>query len=241
LRGEIVEVLGLYPITQILCDILKVRSVFHITVYQIIKQNFKIVLLTHLIFGKNKMKDIEIKDIMIDLSDYATVSENESIITAIKVLKTAQQDTKFKYKHRAVLVYGTNGQISGKLSMFDILKALEPKYKHFEHSDPAHGHIGLSRFGLSQQFLDSLVDSHDLWNDTLDELMKRITHVPVAEVMYSPTKGEYIEIESPISEAIHKFILGGHQSLLVSKDDNVVGVLRLSDVFNLIYEKVKLK
>ena len=185
------------------------------------------------------MKGIAVKDIMIDLSDYATVSENESIITAIKVLKTAQQDTKFKYKHRAVLVYGSDGQISGKLSMFDILKALEPKYKHFEHSDPAHGHICLSRFGLSQQFLNSLVDSYDLWNDTLDKLIKRIGHLTVAEVMYSPTKGEYIDLEVPISEAIHKFILGGHQSLLILKNNNVVGVLRLGDVFNLIYEEVK--
>jgi len=182
------------------------------------------------------MKNTEIKDVMIGLSDYTTISENDNLASAIKELKSAQNDSRYKYKHRAALILDDEGEISGKLSMFDILKALEPKYQHFEHSDPAHGHIGLSRFGLNQQFLNSFVDRFDLWSDTLDELVKKTAKIRVKDVMYSPTKGEYVNLETPMSEAIHQFILGYHQSLLVLKERKVVGVLRLSDVFNLICE-----
>ncbi len=180
------------------------------------------------------MKRIAIKDIMIEISDYSTVSENETLAHAISALKKARNDSNYKYKHRAVLVYDEKGDISGKISMFDILKALEPKYQHFEHSDPAHGHIGLSRFGLNQQFLNSLVDSFNLWDDSLDELVKKANRIPVKNIMYSPTKAEYVRFDVPIGEAIHQFILSSHQSLLVMKGDEVVGILRLADVFNLI-------
>ena len=73
------------------------------------------------------MKNTEIKDVMIDLSDYTTISENDNLASAIKELKSAQNDSRYKYKHRAALIVDDEGLISGKLSMFDILKALEPK------------------------------------------------------------------------------------------------------------------
>ena len=53
--------------------------------------------------------------------------------------------------------------------------------------------------------------------------------------MYSPQEGEYVNEELPIPEAIHQFILGHHQSLLVlDKQDKVIGILRLTDIFTLI-------
>ncbi len=52
--------------------------------------------------------------------------------------------------------------------------------------------------------------------------------------MYSPQEGEYVKEDAKVAEAIHQFILGHHQSLLVLKNGKVVGILRLSDVFKLI-------
>ena len=181
------------------------------------------------------MKDKKVKEIMIPLSEYATVSEEDSIVHAIKALKNAQKDTKQQYKHRAVLVYDKNKQISGKMSMFDILKALEPKYRQFEHTDNT-GRMGLSRFGLSHEFLNSLIENFTLWDETLEELVKKASNLQVKEVMYKPTEGEYIDEEVPVAEAVHQFILGCHQSLLVRKNNKVVGIIRLIDVFNLVSE-----
>ena len=81
------------------------------------------------------MKARKVSEIMIPLSDYATVSEGDTLATAIKTLSTAKNDPKYKFKHRSVLVYDQGKKIIGKISMFDMIKALEPKYHHFENSE----------------------------------------------------------------------------------------------------------
>ncbi|MFH2059738.1 MAG: CBS domain-containing protein [Pseudomonadota bacterium] len=181
------------------------------------------------------MKDKKVKEVMIPLSDYATVSEEDNLATAIKVLKEARDDTKYKYKHRAVLVYDKDNNISGKMSLRCILKALEPKYRQFEHPD-SNGSIGLSRFGFNNDFLTSLLENLSLWDETLEELVKKASKLKVKTLMYSPSNGEYVDEDAPITEAVHQFILGCHQSILVMKKDKVVGILRLSDVFDLVCE-----
>jgi predicted transcriptional regulator len=52
--------------------------------------------------------------------------------------------------------------------------------------------------------------------------------------MYSLDEGEYVDETASIADAIHQLILGHHQSLLVSKNKQVIGILRLSDVFKLV-------
>lgn len=181
------------------------------------------------------MRDKKVKEIMIALSDYATVSEDDTLVTAVKTLKEARDDSQYNYKHRAVLVYDNNNKISGKVSLRCILKALEPKYRQFENPENI-GSIGLSRFGFNNDFLSSLVDNLSLWDETLEELVKKASSLKVSDIMYTPSNGEYVGVDAPIAEAVHQFILGCHQSLLVLKDDEVVGILRLSDVFELVSE-----
>jgi CBS domain-containing protein len=181
------------------------------------------------------MKEKKIKEIMIPLSDYATVSEEETLVTAIKALKQVQNKTKQNYKHRAVLAYDKDGNITGKLSIQCILKALEPKYRQFEHPG-SHESIGLSRFGFNNDFLSSLLDNLSLWDETLEELVKKASKLKVKDIMYTPSNGEYVDENAPIAEAVHQFILGCHQSLLVMKEDKVIGIIKLADIFDLVCE-----
>ncbi|MBU1342437.1 MAG: CBS domain-containing protein [Proteobacteria bacterium] len=181
------------------------------------------------------MKDKKVNEVMIPLSDYATVSENDSLATAVKKLKEARNDTKYQYKHRAVLVFDKNNRIIGKVSIRCILQALEPKYRHFQHPENI-GSIGLSRFGFNNEFLTSLVENFSLWDETLEELCKKAFKLKAKDIMYTPSNGEYVNEDSPIAEAVHQFILGCHQSLLVLKKDEVVGIIRLVDIFDLVCE-----
>jgi CBS domain-containing protein len=179
------------------------------------------------------MRDKRVKEIMIPLSDYATVSEEDTLAAAVKALKKAQADKTYRYKHRAVLVYGKEGQITGKVSMRSILKALEPKYRQFEQSQDSDS-IGLSRFGFNLDFLNSLVENFSLWDETLEELAGKAAKLKVKTIMYTPSNGEYVDEDAPVAEAVHQFILGCHQSLLVLKDRQVVGIIRLTDIFDLV-------
>ena len=57
--------------------------------------------------------------------------------------------------------------------------------------------------------------------------------------MYKPSEGEYVKEEASLNEGIHQLIVGHHQSLLVTRDKEIVGVLRLSDVFREICHMIK--
>ncbi|MGC8719330.1 MAG: CBS domain-containing protein, partial [Thermodesulforhabdaceae bacterium] len=55
----------------------------------------------------------------------------------------------------------------------------------------------------------------------------------------TPVEGEFVEIDASLNEAIHKFVIGQHQSLLVLDKGEIVGVLRLSDVFMEVAQMIK--
>ena len=183
------------------------------------------------------MKVRKVTDYMIPLSDYATVSEDATLAEAIQALKAARASSTLSHKHRAVLALNKDGHVMGKLSMRDVLKSLEPKYRKFEHDDDT-GSIGLSRFGFNAEFLSSLVDQMELWNESMEELVNKAASLRVREIMYTPSKGECVSHDAPIAEAVHQIILGCHQSLLVMDGDTVVGIIRLADIFDLVCDLV---
>ncbi len=179
-----------------------------------------------------------VKNVMIPLSEYATVNENDSLEKAIKMLYHSQKIlSSDDYKHRAVLVFDNTGTIVGKVSSLDVLRALEPKYSQFGHSDHL-AKMGLSRFGLSTDFLHSLIENYSLWDESCESLVKKAKKRKVKKIMHSPHEGEYVNEDLAMPEAIHHFILGHHQSLLVLKQDKVVGILRLCDIFKLICDLI---
>lgn len=182
------------------------------------------------------MKEKKVKEVMIPLSDYATISEDATLAEAIKELVEAQRDTKYTRKHRAVLAYDADNNITGKLSIRCIFRALEPKYRQFEHPDKHTMSTDLSRFGFNEDFLRSLVDNFNLWDETLEELVEKSANRKVKDVMYQPGDGEYVYEDATVAEAVHQFILGCHQSLLVLKNDEVSGVIRLVDLFDIVSE-----
>lgn len=180
------------------------------------------------------MQKLMVKDVMIPLEKYAIIHEDRLLIEAIEVLEKAQKAfEESPYAHRAVLAYDDNKKIVGKLSQWDVIKNLEPRYESF-------GDIrSISLSGLSPEFIKSMMEKHNLWQADLDDICNRIARKKVKDVMYKPTEGEKIKADATMGEAMHSFVIGRHQSLLVTKDSEIVGILRLTDVFKLLCERVK--
>jgi CBS domain containing-hemolysin-like protein len=61
----------------------------------------------------------------------------------------------------------------------------------------------------------------------------------IKDFMYTPTEGEFVEQDASLDEAIHQLIMGHHHSLLVTRDKEIVGILRLKDMFSEIYQGIK--
>ena len=180
------------------------------------------------------MDTMLIKDLMVPLEEYATVPNSATLYEAVLALEEAQEKfDHLPYKHRAVLVYDSKDHIVGKLDQLDIIRALEPKYGEM-------GNIkSLSRFGLSRKFISSIMENNYLWEKPLTHICKKGADIKVKDFMHTPVEGEYVNEDASLEVACHQLVLGHHQSLLVTRGDKIVGILRLTDVFNAIFQTMK--
>lgn len=177
---------------------------------------------------------LKVRDLMIPLEEYATVSENDNLYDAVIALERAQETvsrTKSKQLHRAILVLDENRKVVGKISQMDVLNVLEPKYKEMGER--------ISLAGFSPEFLRSMLEKNQLWTSPLLDICSKAARLKVKDFMYSITEGEYVKEDASLEEAIHMLIMGHHHSLLVTRNDNIVGIIRLTDVFAEIAELVK--
>jgi len=180
------------------------------------------------------METMKVKELMVPLEEYAVISEDTTLSEAVYALEESRlkYDT-HGYRHRAVLVKDVSGAIVGKLSQWDLLRSLEPKYKQI--GDLKH----FSGFGLSSEFLRSIIDRYELWQRPLDDLCRKASVLRVGDLVSSPGEGELIDAEASLNQAIHQLIIGHNQSLLVKSKEQVVGILRLSDVFGEIASRMR--
>ena len=185
---------------------------------------------------KSFMKSSTLKGLMVPLEEYATVSENANILEAINALEEAQKafDPK-RYRHRAVLVIDKKNHVVGKLSQHDIIQALEPKYA--ESKAPKKG--ALAHLGFGRKFIETVSLQYSEWDKPLQNLYKKALEQKVNAFMYKPTEGEYINVSATMDETIHQLIIGQHHSLLVTDGSVIVGVVRLTDVFEFICLRLK--
>lgn len=180
------------------------------------------------------MKSYKVKDLMVPLAEYATVDENASLFEAVTALEKAQIEYDHSaYRHRAILILDKAGKVAGKVSQLDVLRALEPKYEEMQGSE------GLARFGFSKKFMKSLLLQYRLFENPLEDICRKACEKKVKDFMHRPTEGEYVDEAATLDEAIHQLVLGHHQSLIVTRNADIVGILRLTDVFAAVFHIMK--
>lgn len=180
------------------------------------------------------MQSVTIRELMVPLAEYATVPETATLGEAIQALEQAQrhvEDTGDKY--RAVLVLDGKGRPVGKIDQWTVLWAIEPRYKSV-------GNIReTSRYGFSPEFLRSMLQAGGLWRKPLDDLCGKAAEMSVKDIMQTPADAEFIQEDASLNEAIHQIVMGRYQSLIVQRGDSFVGILRQSDVFKEISQRLK--
>jgi len=178
------------------------------------------------------MEEKRVRDLMLPLKEYALVSEDATLLEALYALDRAQTRLPAgKQLHRAVLVVNEREEVVGKLGHLGFLKALEPKYDQMGNL-PA-----LSQVGLSQEFLQSMMNDFRLWQDSLKNICRRAGSVKIKDAMRPVT--ENIDENASMTEAIHRIVMLQTLSLLVTRESKVVGILRLSDLFDELACEIK--
>ncbi|MFH1765405.1 MAG: CBS domain-containing protein [Gemmatimonadota bacterium] len=175
---------------------------------------------------------MKVREMMVPLENYATVSEDATMFDAVVALEKAQREfDQSRYRHRAILVFDDRKAIVGKVSQLDLLKALEPKFNKVLDTG------AISRTGVSLSYIESL-SRKGLSGKPLDDLCRKAGDLSVKDFMYAPREGEFIEEDADLDEAVRRLVGGQHHSLLVTREGEIVGVLRLTDVFKLVSERI---
>lgn len=180
------------------------------------------------------MNKYTVKDLMVPISEYATVPIGTTLFGAILALEEAQENFDHgKYQHRAILVLDDKNKVVGRLSQLRVLNAMDAadNYSRYEQ---------LKIFKFSDTHIEKVSEKDRLARKIFtEEALKKVAKKLVNEFMQKPNPDEYVAETSAIDMAIHKMAAGAHQSLLATRGDEIVGVLRLSDVFAATFHTLK--
>ncbi len=180
------------------------------------------------------MENYRVKDLMVPLSEYATVPEGSTLLEAIQALEKAQEEFDHtKYKHRGILILDKNDRVVGKLSHLHALRALEPAH------DDDNGFEKLDQFGFSAKYVRNLRKNRRRQAAPLADLCKRAVELKVEDFMHIAQKDELIDHEATLDMAIHQLVNEKLPSLLVTKEGETIGILRLADVFAAVFHTLK--
>ncbi len=176
------------------------------------------------------MAEITVRDLMVPNDAYACVSAGGTIRDAVLALQEAraqehQQDPD-RDRDRAVLVLWQS-HIIGKLTMLDVIRGLGPRRDRSK--------TGASSLG---PLIESMTEEFALRQTSLSRLVERAGKLSVQDLLRPYDKTEAIDRDALLDTALHQFISGEYRSLLVTADDEIVGILRLVDVYEHISEMI---
>jgi len=178
------------------------------------------------------MEEKHVKDLMLSLEEYATVSADSTIREALIALKEAQLGLDDdRHHHRAVLVLDGDGKVAGKLTHWAIMRRLEPTFLKTRDL------VRISQAGLTQEFLESLETQFAGFTDTMALMCAEAAKTKASDAMVPVN--ESIEEEASLADEVHEMVIHHVQSMVVKRDDEVVGILRLSDVFQEVARRIR--
>jgi CBS domain-containing protein len=162
------------------------------------------------------MQSSQVRDILIPLGNYPHVRRGASVCQAFAVLREAQQAAGWRFRN--LLVFDDRGGLLGVLGIRDLLRAMMPDYlkttlnRHFE--GPADDAAALSI----------------VWESSLEGLCARMDQVPVDD--YLQPVLDTVDADAHLTRAAYLMVAHGVDMLPVLDGKEVVGVVRIVDLFN---------
>lgn len=181
------------------------------------------------------MAQYRVKDLMVPLEEYATVPAGSTLMDAMMALEKVQGEfIHNKHRHRGIVIIDKEKGVIGKLGQMDVLRALEPR----ENDDDEIGSLG--QFGFSAAFIRNRRKQKRLAATPLKDLCQTVSKLKVEDFMQTLSEGEIIDEEASLEAAIQQMVVGNHLlSLLVTRGQKIVGVLRMTDVFAAVFHAAK--
>ena len=180
------------------------------------------------------MKTKLVNELMVPISDYATIHENANMADAMRAFESEKRRYGTSpYRHQSLVVLDEKRHVVGRLSQVDMMRALEPGYRAIGESR------WVGRMSLSLKVLKQMREQFQLWEQPLEAMCGAMSQAKVKDYMQEPTEGEFVTENDTLNVAAHRIVMGRHHSLLVTRDREIVGILRSTDLFNALYDMME--
>lgn len=166
----------------------------------------------------------KVRDLMRDLNEYTTVSEDATLKDAFHAMRDALRGIKKtdpdEARDFAVLVLGKDGAVLGRLVIWDVLQGLEPRT-------------------LKPIDAMAMVDGFKAWEQPLAQLAEKSRHLKVRDLVKPLKRDEFIDADADIEQALSRLIHQRFFSLIALRDGKAVGILRVVDVFQHVCDAIQ--
>jgi CBS domain-containing protein len=157
-----------------------------------------------------------VRDILIPLADFPHLQRSDSIHAAFSLLRSTHQNAGWRFRN--MLVFENDGSLVGVLGIRDLLRALMPDYL---------------KATMAQTYAGALADDASLsivWEASFEAKCAEIGQVEVGAYM-QPIR-DTLRSDAPLTRAAYLMVAHSVDMLPVLDGAQVVGVVRLVDVFN---------
>lgn len=171
---------------------------------------------------------MKVKEAMIPISEFVTVPQNANLYEIFQAIDEDKGTVRgCTHAPLDVVVVNVRGDLVGKVTMLDVIRAMEPHYhrvltKRSTHDTVTHG------------YLSKVFKEHNLWPELLHSICKTAVDLTAGDIMHTPAPDEYVDEEDSLEVALHRYIVGIRQSLLVRKGKEITGLICFADMFEVI-------
>lgn len=179
------------------------------------------------------MEKMKVLDLMVAADGFPKITDRATFYEALSALETAQE--KFlsgKSEQRILLVEDDKGKIIGKLSPIDLFRGLETNYGRV-NAEQTVGRFGLAYIWKSMQ------KDYQLWENPFKDLCRKARNVQVKDFIKTPSEGQSIGAQDNLAKCFHLFVMNRHDALFVFENNQIVGLLRFSDVYKKASQTMK--
>jgi len=174
------------------------------------------------------MEETKVRDLMVPSAQFPKIADSATLFETLLALESAQERyLSGQSDQRILLVEDGEGRVIGKISPIDLLRGLETNYPQLSSEE------AVSRFGLDYIWKSMRAELH-LWEDPFRDLCRRADRIRVRDFSRPPAEGHRVVADDTLAACLHLFVMSRHDALFVIDGDEIVGLLRFSDIYRMV-------
>ncbi|UCD66022.1 MAG: CBS domain-containing protein [Deltaproteobacteria bacterium] len=167
-----------------------------------------------------------VSDLVIPLDRFPHMYEHQTLHDAVEVINSFTCGGDDRLGYAELLILNERNQLSGRVSLQDILLSLDPRLKELARVKSFEGKVS--------EFPNLVI----LWEDSFFVECTKWSHIHIRDLM-SPIK-HIVKGSDPVLKALAIMINIQHAVLPVVDNKRVIGVIRMKEIFKSITAKCRI-